>query len=354
VIAIIGVLIALLLPAVQAAREAARRMTCQSRQKQIGLALHLHIDAYQKLPCGVTMGYKPTDHSQWCSSGAVKGYGNSAVGWGTRTLPFIEQEALYESISQKFVSASWTKNMVTDWDAAITNIVGNDLKQTRIITWVCPSCPQRPLIDHGAGRMTAKGNYVGLMGAWRFGMASRRDIGVPNPPTNNKYGGSDPTSTGEFTRYSTYTEKQTSCDRGDYGGLFCQGHPEFEGNGGFQPGLDDITDGTSNCLMISERDGGFVNSKIPNRGATAWFGPGIPQAISDVTFSTYYTPNNKSDVVGDSQHETPAHSCAASQHPGGVCVTLADASGRFINETITYRVWRFFGDRADDTPVSLP
>jgi prepilin-type N-terminal cleavage/methylation domain-containing protein len=357
VIAIIGILVSLLMAAVQATREASRRINCQSRQRQIGLGLQMHVDVYQKFPCGVTMGFKPSPsnphktHStepDWCSPGKVKDVGTSAIGWGTRTLPFIEQVALYDAITQKFVDAGWSQNMVTNWDTSITEIVGTELRTKIIPTWICPSSPHVPIFDQGKGRMAARGNYVGLMGPWRAGRAERRDISTPG-----NYGGN--TRDRSFdNRYRTLTEKQTSCDRGDYGGLFFQGHPEYEGSPGFQPGLNDISDGASNCLMISERDGAFANPSVGDRMATYWFGPGIPQAVTDITFSTYYPINDISRARGSSRGETPAHSCAASQHPGGVCVTFADGSGRFVSETIEKKVWRLLGDRADGEHVTLP
>lgn len=75
VIAIIGVLIALLLPAVQQAREAARRTQCRNNLKQIGLSLHTYHDTFGKLPA-----YRNSGH--W--------------GWAAATLPYIEQDNLYE------------------------------------------------------------------------------------------------------------------------------------------------------------------------------------------------------------------------------------------------------------------
>ncbi|MDR0609585.1 MAG: DUF1559 domain-containing protein [Planctomycetaceae bacterium] len=342
VIAIIGVLIALLLPAVQAAREAARRMQCQNHQKQIALALHNHIDIHKKFPCGVTMGYNPSNKSQWCTTAMQTG--KSAVGWGTRILPFLEQTPLYDSIIQKFTDAGWTQSMVTDWNANISAIVGNDIKSTIVSAWLCPSCPQKSRIDNGGGYYMAKGNYVGLAGPWRLGRANRRDVSTPG-----NYGG-DTGDTFDNNRYKTLAEKQTSCDFGDYGGLFCQGHPQYENQSGFQPGLESITDGTSNCLMISERDGDVVNTTIGERYPGTWFGPGIPHAVNDVTFSTYYSINTKTPNSPD----YPSHSCAASKHSGGVNVVLADASGRFVSETINTTVWRYYGDRSDGTPVALP
>jgi prepilin-type N-terminal cleavage/methylation domain-containing protein len=351
VIGIIGILLSLFLAGVQAAREASRRINCLNRQRQLGLGLQIHVDAQQTFPCGVTMGYNPdrTKPDEWCSPGKVRDYGTGAIGWGVKTLPYIEHEAYYEAISKKFVDAGWSSNMVTDWNASINAIVDEELRTKILPIWVCPSCPKKSIGDLGQGRLAAKGNFVGLMGPWRAGRARRRDIGVPP----DQFGGRTRDSSFDG-RYSELTEKQTSCNNGDYGGLFFQGHPEFEGSPGFQPGPLDITDGATNCLMLSERDGGFVNESVGERMATYWFGPGVPQAVTDITFSTYYRINNQARQRGSTRGETPAHSGAASQHPGGVNVTLADASGRFINESVDHNIWRLMGDRSDGTHIVLP
>ena len=87
VIAIVGVLAGLLLPAVQAAREAVRRMTCQNHSRQIGLALHHHHDTHQVLPSG------------WLSANRD---GDPGWGWAAMILPFVEQQTLEANAGPEF------------------------------------------------------------------------------------------------------------------------------------------------------------------------------------------------------------------------------------------------------------
>ncbi len=99
VIAIIGVLVGLLLPAVQAAREAARRMSCSNNFKQLGLAIHNYHAAYNSLPlhgCGL----QGQGTAQWWTSNSTSNRRLSAV---IGMLPFMEQQALWEQISNPSV-----------------------------------------------------------------------------------------------------------------------------------------------------------------------------------------------------------------------------------------------------------
>jgi type II secretory pathway pseudopilin PulG len=85
VIAIIGALVALLLPAVQSAREAARRMSCQNNLKQLALAMHNYHDTFGRLPPGQWNNFYTND-APW-----IRGC------WVQPILPFIEQKNLYDT-----------------------------------------------------------------------------------------------------------------------------------------------------------------------------------------------------------------------------------------------------------------
>src|SRR5438309_9251997 len=91
VIAIIGVLIGLLLPAVQKVREAAARMSCTNNLKQIGLAAHSHHDVNARFPVGVSIPW-----AQLNQASNLQMSGPFGPNWAVYLLPFLEQGNLYQ------------------------------------------------------------------------------------------------------------------------------------------------------------------------------------------------------------------------------------------------------------------
>ena len=126
VIAIIAVLIALLLPAVQAAREAARRSQCVNNLKQLGLAVMNYTDVNGALP--------PNSDGITLNSLSMK----------PRMLPFIEQNALYNSINMSIVYSDPT---------------GYTVRVTQVNSMICPSDQNVPTGTTSLGSLTAQKAY---------------------------------------------------------------------------------------------------------------------------------------------------------------------------------------------------
>jgi prepilin-type N-terminal cleavage/methylation domain-containing protein len=137
VIAIIGILIGMLLPAVQQVREAARRIQCGNNEKQIAIAIHNYEGSYMKFPPGSDLPGQVSGHRYFGT-------------WVTKILPFVEQENLLEAmglrnhVNQLNVHApsSSVFNFAADNDPPFMN---------------CPSDPNNQWLDEGEG---AYGNYA--------------------------------------------------------------------------------------------------------------------------------------------------------------------------------------------------
>lgn len=144
VIAIIGVLVGLLLPAVQAAREVARRMQCSNNLKQIGLALHSYHDAHRTLPPGWMQVSTPD----------VDGGFGERWAWKVFILPHLEQPAVYDSLN------------VNDGRQPIP-LADDPRAQTVISLYLCPSDPgghYNQSYPDPNGNFYPKSNYPGVHG----------------------------------------------------------------------------------------------------------------------------------------------------------------------------------------------
>lgn len=144
VIAIIGVLVGLLLPAIQAARESSRRTKCVNNLRQIGLGLHQYHNAHESLPVGCTEWRIGSNTSQ------------RQLAWSAFLLPYIEQSNLFEQL---------------DLTQAFDNPINAQAAASELSIYLCPSAepPVRTsTLDRG------KSHYGGIYG--------ERISGVPNNP----------------------------------------------------------------------------------------------------------------------------------------------------------------------------
>ena len=277
VIAIIAILIALLLPAVQQAREAARRSTCKNNVKQLGLAFHNYHETHRSLP----PGWVQRSLSASCQPSATS-TGGCLPGWGwsTMLLPFLDQANLYNALNVSSGNLS---------------VAPTDQTKTKIPLFRCPSDVGSDLNADRGGHATS--NYKGIYGS--------RGTGSINTSPHNAAAGN-----GSF-----WSNSNTK--------------------------IRDLTDGTSNTLLIGETARGRVGANTYNGGI--WVGYYDNGKTASCVWKTENHP-------GSLINGTLAWAFS-SQHTGGAHFLLADGGVRFISENIDGTTYENLGKISDGNVI---
>jgi prepilin-type N-terminal cleavage/methylation domain-containing protein len=318
-IAIISVIIALLMPAVQQAREAARRAQCKNNLKQLGLALHNYAGTHGSLP----------------PASVIANVGGRTVwnGWSThgRILPLVEHAATYNSINFEH-SYDHLSNTTT----AIQNLK----------LFICPSEPNSKPASHtfsGVPVTVGVTNYGWNMGTWHVwgGLTGNQRTQAPFSVNSSikerdfADGLSNSIVAAEVKAYQQYFRDCT--------GLSTRFTPTTF------PGPHDDPYAVAPEYM----NGAGCNSTLRDTGHTEW-----PDGhVHQTGFTTAWTPNKKIESQSPARFDIditglreagmvgPTYSAITSRshHNAGVHVLLGDGSVRFVGDSINAAAWRAAG-----------
>ena len=288
VIAIIAILVAMLLPTVQQAREAARRSQCKNNLKQLALALHNYEETHTTFPPGVVT-INPQASVVICSLGfgfgasdswneAQSGAGVHGTSWMLQILPYVEKNTLYE-----------------EWDFELSPSGNRAVGETDIPFFYCPSRRSNAISDARMFQGWTKGgtDYGGCLGVCN----GFHDCG-----------------THEFWRVATGNRPEAPCK-----GM-------FRVNSATR--IRDVTDGMSNTIMLGELE--RLDRSTGNFSQDGWAIGGSPTIFS--------TCSNRCRGPNSDFFEEPA-----SDHVGGIHVGLADGSIRFTADSIDKTIFAALG-----------
>jgi len=315
VIAIIAILVSLLLPAVQQAREAARRSQCKNNLKQIALALHNYHEAHGVFPPGC-VGSSVWNEPDGATDPNYRKY-SARLSWLCLLLPYLDQANVYNQAAPYINGTTATTNLPYLWPGA----------SARISTLLCPTDPNtgKNLVLTGLPSSTTPGsftNYSGNMG-----------------------------STG--TRITIASTVDNSATR--LNGVFYAMS---------RIGTRSLKDGSSNVLLISE------TKIVPNNlsagttdAASDWRGLFWNAYGATAWFSTRYPPNtNQADQVRRCVDDPQAR-CSfvtggndsfmhtRSHHSGGVQSAMGDGAVRFISSSVDATLFQNLGSRNDGNTI---
>ncbi len=294
VIAIIATLVAILLPAVQQAREAARRSTCKNNLKQLGIALHNYHDVYNTFPFRIGGTNNETQDTNW---GRLSG--------NIGLLPYIEQAALYDQImgSLTIGATTFAANGPAPWRSDYTPW------QAKIPSLLCPSQP-----NHVSTSVHGRTSYA-------FNTGDSMSVLTSNPRgvfgVRSKIGMRDILDGTSNT--IMMAERTQPMSNNDIGGVAFPSPMTIPN--------DCLATYNKATKQYTNNPGGvriFAGEKWADGGMGA------------AGFNTILPPNSPSCIgAGTSHEEREGFYSAGSKHTGGAQVVLADGGVRFISENIS-------------------
>jgi prepilin-type processing-associated H-X9-DG protein/prepilin-type N-terminal cleavage/methylation domain-containing protein len=324
VIAIIGILVSLLLPAVQKVREAAARLKCQNNFKQFGLACHSYADANGNvLPPG---GKSMPQWSSWTDNGT----------WLVYTLPYLEQQNLYNSLGDLTISnqCDIAQNGVQNSAGQTVypfSTDGTPYNGTNGVKLPYARCPSDDYDD-----TVPVSNYVGSLG-------SQCAIGPYGCDPNQPY------CNGQAQKpswnYPVSPDHGNSPNAGDIRGVFNRVGTRIK-----FPAA--ITDGLSNTIMVGESLPGSHDHLAQNRW---WYFNGGQSHCTTIIPINQLMPeqvnNSAAGCLNWSNWDTSWG--FKSRHTGGANFLFCDGSVHFINQSIDRMTYNLLGCRNDGlTPTN--
>ncbi len=321
VIAIIGVLISLLLPAVQSAREAARRVQCTNNLKQLGLALHSYHDSAGRFPFGgivlaanhpyVLSGFTRQGHFRWSTLAQL--------------TPFLEKSTVFNAINLALP--------ILD-GASVIMPQNSTTNNTIVAEFLCPSDSRgRCLPDYAAS------NYMASTGDGVRG----NGFGVANPAfgePNGVFFFNSSVSLAQVTDGTGYTAFVSESLIGDGSASGTRSSPVDPAMVAVQ-----VSGGSPVYTPLSDAECAAASSTFYRRNS-AW----VQGSYQHALYSHYLTPNSKTlDCYRQQYHGWKA---PRSRHAGGVNVLFGDGTVRFVKDTVSPPTWRALGSKDGGEIVS--
>ncbi|HWL08098.1 MAG TPA: DUF1559 domain-containing protein [Planctomicrobium sp.] len=298
VIAIIAILVSLLLPAVQQAREAAKRAQCKNKIKQITLALHNYHDTHNVLPPGGISLLPLSSGANWCTGGR----NHNLASWTVMILPFLDDAPRYNN----FTMGSAVRSYATSAIGGVTSDTEWNRPNSK---FQCPSDPASlPAVNNI--------NYLGVQG------------GGPTP---------------ECSAMSDFYRN---------GVLYANSNTNFS----------KITDGLTNVFMIGETKYALAPKGSQNSSSFSWASsirvdtnsqasPVILAAAKNQINSIIGTGGSRKNWASNQDTRYTSASLFGSFHTGGAHFGMGDGSVHFVSENINLDLYQQRAVRDDGLPI---